>query len=148
MRRLRPSNFVSIVALIAVAFARGHAQAAPIVLRTSTLLDGRGGTRTNVDLLIENGKISRIAGRGAVPAGAQLIDLSGKTVLPGLIDAHDHLMWYFNKAVRYHSGNDGDNPDDTHRAVALNAYGSKLGVAMPVFMQNLFGEQAVFLLSR
>ena len=34
------------------------------------------------------------------------------------------------------------------RAVALNAYGRKLGVAMPVFAQNLFGEQAVFLLSR
>jgi methionine biosynthesis protein MetW len=34
------------------------------------------------------------------------------------------------------------------RAVALNAYGNKLGVAMPLFMQNLFGEQAVFLLSR
>jgi methionine biosynthesis protein MetW len=34
------------------------------------------------------------------------------------------------------------------RAVALNAYGSRLGVAMPVFMQNMFGEQAVFLLSR
>ncbi len=34
------------------------------------------------------------------------------------------------------------------RAVALNAYGRKLGVSMPVFAQNLFGEQAVFLLSR
>jgi methionine biosynthesis protein MetW len=34
------------------------------------------------------------------------------------------------------------------RADALNAYGSKMGVAMPLFMQNLFGEQAVFLLSR
>lgn len=34
------------------------------------------------------------------------------------------------------------------RAVALNAYGRKMGVGMPVFMQNLFGEQAVFLLSR
>lgn len=34
------------------------------------------------------------------------------------------------------------------RAVALNAHGSKLGVSMPLFMQNLFGEQAVFLLSR
>jgi len=34
------------------------------------------------------------------------------------------------------------------RAVALNAYGTKLGVSMPLFMQNLFGEQAVFLLSR
>jgi methionine biosynthesis protein MetW len=34
------------------------------------------------------------------------------------------------------------------RTVALNASGSKLGVAMPLFAQNLFGEQAVFLLSR
>jgi methionine biosynthesis protein MetW len=34
------------------------------------------------------------------------------------------------------------------RAVALNAYGRKLGVSMPTFAQNLFGEQAVFLLSR
>jgi methionine biosynthesis protein MetW len=33
------------------------------------------------------------------------------------------------------------------RVVALNAYGRKLGVSMPYFMQNLFGEQAVFLLS-
>ena len=34
------------------------------------------------------------------------------------------------------------------RAVVLNAYGRKLGVSMPTFAQNLFGEQAVFLLSR
>ena len=34
------------------------------------------------------------------------------------------------------------------RTVALNAYGRKLGVSMPAFAQNLFGEQAVFLLSR
>ncbi len=34
------------------------------------------------------------------------------------------------------------------RAVALNAYGRKLGVSMPFFAQNLFGQQAVFLLSR
>ena len=34
------------------------------------------------------------------------------------------------------------------RVAALNASGTKLGVSMPLFMQNLFGEQAVFLLSR
>jgi methionine biosynthesis protein MetW len=34
------------------------------------------------------------------------------------------------------------------RAVALNAYGRKLGMSMPLFAQNLFGEQAVFLLSK
>ena len=37
---------------------------------------------------------------------------------------------------------------EVERAVALNVYGRKMGVSMPVFMQNLFGEQAVFLLSR
>ena len=37
---------------------------------------------------------------------------------------------------------------EVERAVALNAYGRKMGVSMPFFMQNLFGEQAVFLLSR
>jgi methionine biosynthesis protein MetW len=37
---------------------------------------------------------------------------------------------------------------EVERAVALNAYGRKLGVSMPLFAQNLFGEQAVFLLSR
>ncbi len=34
------------------------------------------------------------------------------------------------------------------RVVALNAYGRKLGVSLPNFAQNLFGEQAVFVLSR
>ncbi len=42
----------------------------------------------------------------------------------------------------------GDIGAKVERAVALNAYGRRLGVSMPVFAQNLFGEQAVFLLSR
>lgn len=42
----------------------------------------------------------------------------------------------------------GDIGARVERAVALNAYGRKMGVSMPFFMQNLFGEQAVFLLSR
>ncbi len=42
----------------------------------------------------------------------------------------------------------GDIGAKVERAVALNAYGRKMGVSMPFFMQNLFGEQAVFLLSR
>ncbi|MGD9397967.1 MAG: hypothetical protein PVI10_00005 [Methyloceanibacter sp.] len=36
---------------------------------------------------------------------------------------------------------------NVERVVALNAYGTKL-VSMPLSAQNLFGEQAVFLLSR
>ena len=110
------------VALGATMPATAPGQVPPaIVLRTTRLLDGRGKTLSNVDVLVENGKISRIAARSTVPAGARLVDLSGKSVLPGLIDAHDHLMWYFNKSGRYHTGGDGDTPEDTHRAVALNA---------------------------
>lgn len=43
-------------------------------------------------IIVENGRIARIEdGHGAAPAGATIVDLSGKTVLPGLIDAHVHL---------------------------------------------------------
>ena len=37
---------------------------------------------------------------------------------------------------------------EVERSIALNAQGQRLGVKIPLFMQNLFGEQAIFLLSR
>ncbi|HEX8361187.1 MAG TPA: CIA30 family protein [Longimicrobium sp.] len=44
------------------------------------------------DVLVENGRIARV-GRGLrAPAGARVIDARGKTLLPGLIDAHTHTM--------------------------------------------------------
>lgn len=44
----------------------------------------------NRDVLIEGGKIVRVGARIAAPAGATTIDGAGKTLLPGLIDAHTH----------------------------------------------------------
>jgi imidazolonepropionase-like amidohydrolase len=44
------------------------------------------------DVLVENGRIARV-GRGLrAPGGTQVIDATGKTLLPGLIDAHTHTM--------------------------------------------------------
>lgn len=34
------------------------------------------------------------------------------------------------------------------RSIALNAQGQRMGLGMPLFMQNMFGEQAIFLLTR
>ena len=44
------------------------------------------------DILIRDGMIEQVAERIEAPAGAQIVDLSAFTVLPGLVDAHTHLL--------------------------------------------------------
>lgn len=63
------------------------------VLRGATLVDGTGaGPRPRVAILVEGGRIAAVLGHGAPwPDDAEILDLSGMTVLPGLIDCHDHL---------------------------------------------------------
>ncbi|WP_104139228.1 amidohydrolase [Cryobacterium sp. Y62] len=50
-----------------------------------------GDTIPNGTVLIENGRISAIGADLPVPSGAQMIDASGKWVLPGFIEAHGHV---------------------------------------------------------
>ena len=112
-------------ALSLPAAAVARAQDAPTVIRTSSALDGRGKTLTSMDIVVENGKIARIVASGTGPANGRVIDLRGRTVLPGFIDAHAHLTWYFNRQGRYHTGGpngDGDTPIQSILAAAANAY--------------------------
>jgi imidazolonepropionase-like amidohydrolase len=67
---------------------------------------------------VENGKITRVD-RGA-PSSPASYELGGATLMPGLIDAHVHLNWYFNAQGRYHSGNDGDTPAQSLLAILEN----------------------------
>ncbi len=63
-----------------------------IAIKAGKLIDPTAGTiLTNQIILIENGKFKAIGSNLAIPAGAEVIDLSGLTVLPGLVDAHNHL---------------------------------------------------------
>ncbi|WP_104178670.1 amidohydrolase [Cryobacterium sp. Y50] len=50
-----------------------------------------GDTIPNGTVLIENGRISAIGADLPVPSGAQMVDASGKWVLPGFIEAHGHV---------------------------------------------------------
>ena len=97
-------------------------QGSSIVLHTSKILDGKGGTMSNADIVIADGKILSVGPAGAMPKGAREVDLRGKTVLPGLIDVHAHITWYFNRKGRYHTNGDGDTPVQSILAAAANAY--------------------------
>lgn len=64
-----------------------------VVIRAGTLLDGTGGAaRKDQVIVIEGDRIQAVGSGLPVPPGATVIDLSGATVLPGLIDAHTHLF--------------------------------------------------------
>jgi imidazolonepropionase-like amidohydrolase len=89
--------FISAVALGLAASA--GAQAAPVAAKTgatliknATVLTVTKGKLENTDVLLQNGKIAQIGKNIAAPAGAQVIDATGKYVMPGIIDPHSHSM--------------------------------------------------------
>jgi imidazolonepropionase-like amidohydrolase len=90
----------------------------PITIHSTHVLDGRGADLGEATITIENGKITRVD-RGAPPSPA-LYELGNATLMPGIIDAHVHLNWYFNAKGRYHSGGDGDTPAQSLLAMLEN----------------------------
>lgn len=79
------------IALVALFFAV-TLPAADLAITHATILDGTGAApHRDATLLIRNGKVVSAGPKVKIPAGAQTIDASGKTVIPGLICAHSHV---------------------------------------------------------
>src|SRR5262245_27005177 len=67
-------------------------------IRAGRLIDpDRGTVETNQVILVEGEKIHAVGGNLSIPAGAEVIDLSRLSVLPGLVDAHNHLAITYKK---------------------------------------------------
>ena len=74
------------------------------VLRGATLIDGTGAAPVrDATVVVQDGRIESITGGGAPPpASPDVIDANGLTILPGLIDCHDHLAFHgYELAARW-----------------------------------------------
>jgi imidazolonepropionase-like amidohydrolase len=87
------SALVSITVVLSICLpACSQAPVAVTAVKAGRLVDPVAGTILNNQvIIIENGKFKEIGPNLAIPAGAEVIDLSALTVLPGLVDAHNHL---------------------------------------------------------
>src|SRR5438132_12827194 len=64
------------------------------VIRAGRLIDGTGAAvQRDQAIFVQVGSITRVAPASEIPPNAEVLDLSGSTVLPGLIDCHVHLVF-------------------------------------------------------
>ncbi len=86
-----------------------------IAIRCGRLVDGKNNVPTpDAIILIEGERITAVGRDVKIPAGADVIDLSKATVLPGLIDTHTHLTYHYDTQPN-------ETPDATAKYAAENA---------------------------
>ena len=83
----------------------------PTLVTNVTIYDGEGGRIDGGSILFADGKVVALGKSVSAPAGAMVIDGTGKWVTPGVIDVHSHLGDYPSPAVKALSdGNEATSP--------------------------------------
>ena len=96
-RMLAPWTFVLALtfalAPLAVPRLRGQApqRSSVVALRGATILTVTRGTIPNGTIVLRDGKIAAVGANVDMPSGADVIDVTGKFISPGIIDAHSHI---------------------------------------------------------
>jgi imidazolonepropionase-like amidohydrolase len=95
----------------------GVTAAEPIALVADRVIDGIGSTaRTGTVVVVDGERIVALGDRSAIPAGARVIELPGRTLMPGFINCHEHPLMY------------GDDYQNAHLQ-ASSAYKALMGLA-------------------
>jgi imidazolonepropionase-like amidohydrolase len=87
---MRPP-FALLRALALVALASPLPAQQVLVLRGARILTATGSAIPNGTLVVRDGKIAAVGANVSVPAGATVVDVAGKDIIPGLIDNHSHI---------------------------------------------------------
>lgn len=127
MRRLRVLPCV-VAAMLAGTALTLTAQAPRVVaLRGATVHTAVGAPIANGTIIVRDGKIAAVGAGVPIPAGAEVVDVSGKQVIPGMIDNHSHIgadpSDLNEQAVSFgpqHRMVDALNPDDRGWKPAVN----------------------------
>ena len=100
MCRVNAVAAVAAVVLGAVSHFSGSASAQVIAFEGARLIVGDGRVVDNATLVMDGAKIVQAGSGVTVPAGATRVNLSGKTVMPAIIDTHVHLSATRDRLVR------------------------------------------------
>jgi imidazolonepropionase-like amidohydrolase len=96
-RARRPPLWCLMMTLLASSEA---SSAATTAVRFGKLVDGMGKVWTDAVVMVEGDRIESVAsGASALPAGGTIIDLTRYTGIPGLIDAHTHMTYYWDSSL-------------------------------------------------
>jgi imidazolonepropionase-like amidohydrolase len=80
-------------ALLSIGVDAAIAQTRPIALVHAAVIDGTGApARSDMTIVIQQGRISAMGVGLAPPDGAEIVDLTGKFVTPGIINGHGHVV--------------------------------------------------------
>lgn len=92
MFRMKASLAAHLVVAVLAAPALGQQPSSHILIRNVNVFDGRSeDVAIGMDVLIENNLIARVGTGISAPSGTVIIDGGGRTLMPGLMDAHVHL---------------------------------------------------------
>ena len=87
---MRPTSFLAIATTLVVS-ASLSAQDRAVAIRGGTVLPISGPAIPNGTVVIRGGKVVAVGANVPVPAGAEVVDASGKYVMPGVVDASSYI---------------------------------------------------------
>src|SRR5947209_17968437 len=71
--------------------AQTQPQPSVVAIKGATILTATRGTIPNGTIVLRGGKIAAVGANVPIPAGAEVVDATGKFVAPGIIDCHSHI---------------------------------------------------------